>query len=120
MAKFLIDQQLPHALATHLTRLGHGAAHIKQYPTGATLDDVEVARIADAEHRIMVTKDDDFRVSHLLSGHPARLLHVTCGNISTSDLIALFDRHYAELVAVIDVYSYIEITRPGVIIHDPS
>lgn len=94
--------------------------HIKQYPDGPTLDDAEVVRIADAENWIIVTKDDDFRVSHLLTGHPARFLHVTCGNISTSDLLALFDRYRAELVAAVDLYGYVEIDRPGVIIHDPT
>jgi predicted nuclease of predicted toxin-antitoxin system len=120
MTGLLVDQQLPRALAAHLKMLGHDAKHIKEYPSGTTLDDVEIARIADAEGRIVVTKDEDFRVSHLLTRHPARLLHVTCGNISTSDLLALIDQHYSELVPAIDTYSYIEIDRPGVIIHDPS
>lgn len=120
MTKFLIDQQLPRALATHLTSLGHDATHIKDYPGGATLADAAVTRIADVESRIVVTKDDDFRVAHLLQQAPARLLHVTCGNISTVDLLALIDRHYAELTAAVDTYRYTEIDRPGVIIHDPS
>ena len=120
MTRFLVDQQLPRALATHLKSLGHDATHIRDYPGGATLEDAAVTRIADTEERIVVTKDDDFRVTHLLQHAPQRLLHVTCGNISTSDLIALIDRHYAELSAAIDEYKYIEIDRPGVIIHDPS
>lgn len=120
MTRFLVDQQLPHALATHLTSLGHDATHLKDYPSGTRLDDAKVAQIADAEGRIVVTKDDDFRVSHLLNKRPARLLHVTCGNISTPDLLALVDRHYTELVATLETYRYIEIDRPGVIIHDPS
>lgn len=120
MAKFIIDQQLPHALATHLTRLGHDATHIKDYPGGATLADAEVIRIADAEGRIVVTKDDDFRVTHLLKRAPAGLLHVTCGNISTADLLSLIDRHYSELTVAIATYRYTEIDRPGIIIHDPN
>jgi len=59
-------------------------------------------------------------VTHLLQHAPQRLLHVTCGNISTADLLALVDRHYAELSAAIKAYKHIEIDRPGVIIHDPS
>lgn len=120
MARFLVDQQLPRTLATHLIGRGHDAKHIKDYPGGATLEDTAVARIADTEDRIVVTKDDDFRVTHLLRRSPKRLLHVTCGNISTPDLIALIDRHYAALSAVLAEYNYIEINRPGIIIHDPS
>lgn len=120
MASFLVDQQLPRALADHLTSRGHDAKHIKDYEGGTTLPDTEVTRIADAEHRIVVTKDDDFRVSHLLSKRPARLVHITCGNISTRDLLSLVDSHYPALEVAIATYHYIELDRPGVIIHDPS
>ena len=120
MVGFLVDQQLPRALALHLTRLGHDARHIKDYPGGATLPDAEVTRIGDSEQRFIVTKDSDFRVSHLLNKHPARLLHLTCGNISTRDLLALIDEHYGALEAAITTYSYVEIDRPGVVVHDPS
>lgn len=67
-----------------------------------------------------MTKDDDFRISHLLRKPPARLLHVTCGNISTRGLLAMFDQHRRELEAAITSYTYLGINRPGVIIHDPS
>lgn len=109
MAGFLIDQQLPHALAVHLTSRGYDATHIKDYPSGRTLEDADVARIADVEGRIVVTKDDDFRVSHLLNRGPELLLHVTCGNIAISDLVALFDRHWAELMAALSTCRYVEI-----------
>ncbi|MFC3479250.1 DUF5615 family PIN-like protein [Kocuria carniphila] len=118
MAGFLIDQQLPRALAQHLTSLGHDAKHIKEYPGGATLPDTAVAQIADTEQRFVVTKDEDFRASHLLRKQPSQLLHITCGNISTRDLLALVDANYAALKVAIATYNYIEINRPGVIIHD--
>ncbi|MFT3875347.1 MAG: DUF5615 family PIN-like protein [Propioniciclava sp.] len=120
MGSFLVDQQLPYALAHHLVSRGHDAKHVKDYPGGTTLPDAQIANIADAEQRIVVTKDEDFRVSHLLSGRPARLLHITCGNISTRDLLALVDEHYASIQMAISQFNYIELDRPGVIIHDPS
>ncbi|MCR1785469.1 DUF5615 family PIN-like protein [Nocardioides carbamazepini] len=79
MTGFLVDQQLPRALAHYLTERGHDARHIKDYPGGTTMPDPEVARWADTEDRFVVTKDDDFRISHLLRKRPARLLHITCG-----------------------------------------
>lgn len=120
MTAFLIDQQLPRALAHHLTAKGHDAKHTKDYPGGSTMPDVEVIRIADTEHRVAVTKDEDFRVSHLLDRKPARLLHVTCGNISTRDLLALVDQHYAALEVALIECNYIELDRIGIIIHDRS
>lgn len=118
MAGFLVDQQLPRALAHHLTSRGHDAKHTKDYPGGTTLPDAEIIRIADTEQRMVVTKDEDFRISHLLKRQPARILHINCGNISTSDLLALIDHHYTAFEAALTEYSYIEIDRPGVIIHD--
>lgn len=120
MTAFLVDQQLPKALATYLTEHGHDARHIKDYPGGATMPDPDLARLPDSEDRFVVTKDDDFRISHLLLKPPARLLHVTCGNMSTRDLLAMFDQHWREFESAITSYTYLEINRPGVIIHDPS
>jgi predicted nuclease of predicted toxin-antitoxin system len=65
-----------------------------------------------------VTKDDDFRITHLLGNPPARLLHVSCGNISTHDLLVLFDPQWSALDAALAASKYVEINRAGVFIHD--
>lgn len=119
MTEFLIDQQLPARLAEHLRNRGHDARHVKQYPGGTTLSDPQIAAIADREGRVVVTKDDDFRVLHLTRGQPARLLIVTCGNISTSALLTRVDEHFADLASAIDQYRFVELHREGVFIHDP-
>ena len=118
MTAFLIDQQLPARLAAHLNSRGHDARHVKEYPGGTTLRDTEIAAIADAEHRTVVTKDDDFRVLHLTRQRPARILIVTCGNIATRDLLALVDRYYEFLTAATDAYRFVELHRDGIFIHD--
>lgn len=118
MTAFLVDQQLPKALATFLAERGHDARHIKEYDGGTTMPDSDLARLADSEDRFVVTKDDDFRISHLLSKPPARLLHVTCGNITTRDLLSLFGEHWSALDAGLSTYRYLEINRAGVFVHD--
>jgi len=40
---FLLDQQLPAALASHMTSCGEDAKHIKWYRGGATMKDSAVA-----------------------------------------------------------------------------
>lgn len=120
MTAFLVDQQLPKVLANYLTEHGHDARHIKDYPGGPTISDAQIALLSDAEGRFVVTKDEDFRISHLLGKPPAKLLHVTCGNISTRDLLELFDQHLPEFEVAITAYADLEINRLGVIIHDPS
>lgn len=118
MTAFLIDQQLPEALATFLDVRGHQSRHIKDYPGGTTMPDRVIAGLADAEQRFVVTKDDDFRVAHLLGSPPRRLLHVTCGNITTRDLLALFEQHWATLEDALASCAYVEVNRRGVVIHD--
>jgi predicted nuclease of predicted toxin-antitoxin system len=59
-------------------------------PDGNRTSDAEIARLADAESRVVVSKDRDFRDGHLLRGTPARLLVVATGNISNDDLLGLF------------------------------
>ncbi len=118
MTSFLVDQQLPMALATYLAERGHDARHIKEYAGGTTMPDPDVARLADFEGRFVVTKDDDFRISHLLGKPPARLIHVTCGNITTRDLLALFGEHWSALEAALPTYRYLEINRASVFAHD--
>jgi predicted nuclease of predicted toxin-antitoxin system len=118
VTSFLVDQQLPKALATFLSDRGCDARHIKEYEGGTTMPDPEIAALADSEDRFVVTKDDDFRITHLLDKPPARLLQVTCGNISTRDLLVLFDQQWPALEAALAAYTYVEINRAGVFIHD--
>ena len=82
------------------------------------MPDDEIARRADADGWFVVTKDDDFRIAHLLSRPPARLFHVTCGNISTPGLLAMFEEHWSDLMSAVGECSYAEIDRSGVVIHD--
>ncbi|HET8929760.1 MAG TPA: DUF5615 family PIN-like protein [Acidimicrobiales bacterium] len=120
MTAFLVDQLLPEALATFLTERGHDARHIKSYDGGTTMPDPDIAHLADTEGRCMVTKDDDFRIALRPGKSPARLLHVTCGNISTRDLLALFDESSLALESAIGTSKYLEINRAGVFIHAQS
>lgn len=116
--KFLIDAQLPARLARHLVEAGHDAIHTLDLPEQNRTTDVEIARLADAEDRIVVSKDSDFRDSHLLSCTPARLLVVSTGNITNSDLLALFDGHLDELVAAFQRARLVQLTTEDLLILD--
>jgi uncharacterized protein with PIN domain len=66
--RFPIDAQLPARLAGLLSAAGHDAVHTSQLPEGNRTTDAALASYADAEDRVVVTKDRDFRDSHLLRG----------------------------------------------------
>jgi Domain of unknown function (DUF5615) len=62
-----------------LNERGHEAIHTSSLPEGNRSTDRQISTIADAQGRIVVSKDADFRNSHLLSGSPRRLLIVQAG-----------------------------------------
>lgn len=53
--KFLVDAQLPLALAEELRVLGHDVRHTWELPSKNETADSEVSRLADLESRIVVT-----------------------------------------------------------------
>lgn len=85
--RFLVDAQLPVRLARRLTEAGHDAVHSSALPAGNRTTDAEIGRRADAEDRVVVTKDRDFRDGHLLRARPRRLLIVATGNIDNRHLV---------------------------------
>jgi predicted nuclease of predicted toxin-antitoxin system len=116
--KFLVDTQLPSRLCGALGELGHDAVHASQLARGNRSTDAEVTEAADAEDRVLVSKDRDFRDSHLLRGQPRRLLAVVTGNISNADLLRVFTDNLDQIVSALDESSFIELGSEVLVIHD--
>lgn len=95
--KFLVDAQLPPALARWIASQGHHAVHI--FDLGLhTADDPVVWRCAEADDSIIVTKDEDFVDRWLLSNEPVRLAWLRKGNCSTRALLEWLQPLWAETV----------------------
>ena len=77
---------------------GHDAIHTSVLPDGNRSTDAQVAHAADRDQRVIVSKDSDFRDSHLISGTPKQLLVVATGNITNNELLTLFDRYLEVIV----------------------
>ncbi|MDP9442514.1 MAG: DUF5615 family PIN-like protein [Actinomycetota bacterium] len=110
---FLIDAQLP----ARLVEAGHDAVHASELPDGNRTTDAEIARRADGEDRVVVTKDRDFRDSHLLRSTPRRLLVVATGNIDNNDLLSLFDQHLDAIVVGLEESQFVELASDRLIVH---
>lgn len=115
--KFLIDAQLPATLAHVLQSGGHDAIHVSALPAGNRTPDPEIARVADAEGRVVVTKDRDFRESHLLARTPQVLLIVTTGNITNHELMALFGKHLDAITNFLGRAAFVELSHDRLIAH---
>lgn len=114
--KFLVDAQLPRRAADWLAAAGHDALHTLDLPDGNLTTDGDVAALADAEGRAVVTKDADFVDSHLLRGRPARLLLVSTGNLSNAELEALLVPLVPAVAAAFASQSFLELGRAGLVV----
>jgi predicted nuclease of predicted toxin-antitoxin system len=88
--KFVVDNQLPAALAGWLRSRGEDAVHVLEREQ-ARADDRLIWREASAEQRIVVSKDEDFVLLASRPGDSGRLLWLRLGNCRTADLIARLD-----------------------------
>lgn len=115
--RFLVDAQFPSRLAELLKGAGHDALHTSYLAEGNRTSDDEIARIADVEDRVVITKDRDFRDSHLLRGTPRRLLIVTTGNVSNRALLDLFARNLPTIMAALEQAKTVELRTDAVVSH---
>lgn len=115
--KFLVDAQLPVRLARQISAAGHDVIHTSELPAGNRTTDAQIAKAADADDRVVITKDRDFRNSHLLQSTPRRLLIVATGNISNDDLTALFAQELEAIIAALDEATFVELGPDSLIVH---
>jgi predicted nuclease of predicted toxin-antitoxin system len=106
--RFLVDAQLPPALAKWLVRAGHEAVALREIGLRDARDEA-ICSFALKNGYIIVTKDEDYVA--LIRRHPGlRILWVRTGNLVNRILLAAFDAKWPELVA------YLESNTPVVIL----
>lgn len=115
--KLLVDAQLPTRLCDFLIGCGHDAVHVSVLPDGNRSSDAFIAEVADAEDRIVVTKDSDFRHSHLTVNSPRRLMIVATGNISNTELLDLVEARLGDLASAFGGADLVELRSDLLVIH---
>jgi len=87
--KFIVDAQLPPALAQCLTRLGHEAEHVVNVGLlGA--DDRSIQQYADEHNLVVITKDEDFTANLFLQKNNPAVIWLRVGNCSNQALLNWF------------------------------
>lgn len=94
---FLVDAQLPPALARWITSQGHRAVHVFDLGFHIAADPVIWQR-AEGDESVIITKDEDFVDRWLLSEQPVRLVWIRKGNCSNSALLAWLQPLWPETV----------------------
>nr|VFK42599.1 MAG: Predicted nuclease, contains PIN domain, potential toxin-antitoxin system component [Candidatus Kentron sp. SD]VFK48393.1 MAG: Predicted nuclease, contains PIN domain, potential toxin-antitoxin system component [Candidatus Kentron sp. SD]VFK80478.1 MAG: Predicted nuclease, contains PIN domain, potential toxin-antitoxin system component [Candidatus Kentron sp. SD] len=116
--KFLVDAQLPRRLADWLRTQSFDAIHTLDMPAVNATSDKDIVDRADREGRVVVTKDDDFVRSFIVSGRPLRLLLISTGNIRNDDLEALIAANIRQIADVLSSARFIELSRNELTIHE--
>ena len=93
---FLVDAQLPPALARFLASLGEEAIHVLDV---GLLDasDSAIWDFALKDDWIIITKDDDFQFRASVTAQPPKIIWVRVGNCSKQRLIEIFKVHWDAL-----------------------
>ena len=94
--RFLVDQQLPPALAHWLGQKGHDADHVFLLGLGES-DDSDLWRHAAANNLIVVSKDSDFAERRLRSNDGPTIIWLRVGNTTNAVLFALLEDHWAAI-----------------------
>lgn len=109
--RFIIDAQLPARLSKTLCDHGHDSIHTLDLPEKNRSSDHFIAEFADANNRIVVSKDADFTALKLLSGRPGRLLLVKTGNLANSRLLLLFEANLEVIEKLFESFEIVEISQ---------
>jgi len=113
----LVDAQPPRRLAHRLREAGHDALHTLDLPEGNRTTDEEINEISVRDQRVVVTKDADFVNSLLLLGRPAKLLLLSTGNISNTEMEALLASNLHRLVEALSSADFVELSRSTLTVH---
>jgi len=99
--RFLIDAQLPPALARMLTGLGHHAEHVIDIgPSDAS--DRELWAYALKYEAVLVTKDEDFPAMRMFEDPAPAMIWVRLGNTRRVVLLDAFRSTLSELVEALE------------------
>jgi len=99
--KFLVDNQLPAALARFLGKQGHDARHVLDLRMDEA-SDADIWQRAVSEDRVLISKDEDFL--HLANRADATgsFIWVRLGNCRKQALLAAFERALPQVLAALE------------------
>ena len=98
--RFLVDAQLPPALARQNETLGHSAEHVADCGL-ATATDEAIRRYAGTTSAVIITKDKDFAVRKVLQEGPP-VVWIRVGNTRRAELLRRMSADFDAIVAALE------------------
>lgn len=99
--KFLIDHQLPPALAEFLRGLGHDSRHVRELGLKSD-DDLAIWKFAAANDLILISKDQDFFDLASRPNEGGKLIWVRLGNCRNQPLLQAFEKFLPQILQSLD------------------
>lgn len=99
--RFLVDAQLPPALARWIAERGHEAEHVGDIGL-ARASDGEIWKQAAATGSVIVTKDEDFAQRRAVSIAGPQILWVRLPNTRRQALLDAFAALWRDIVAAVE------------------
>lgn len=99
--QFLVDAQLPPALARLLRDHGHVAEHVNEIGPGDA-PDRDLWRYALDNTAVIITKDEDFSLMFAMRGEAPAVVWVRSGNTRNADLLSWFEPLLDRIVELVE------------------
>ena len=113
--KFLVDAQLPKRLSNYLNSQGYYSIHTLDLPRKNLTTDDEIITISMIEQLVVITKDTDFYNSFFQKAEPFKLIFLTVGNITTNDILQIFEKNLTNIMLQLQENDVIELSRERMI-----
>lgn len=101
MTRFLIDAQLPPALARWLAAQGHPAEHVFDFGGDGTTDNDVWNRALDTD-AVIVSKDEDFSQRAMRNADGPQVVWIRTGNTRRTALMQWFAELLPSVIAALD------------------
>jgi predicted nuclease of predicted toxin-antitoxin system len=99
--RFLVDAQLPPALARWLAAKGHEAEHVVDRGMQAA-SDAAIWDYALASSTVIITKDEDFAQRKVLTDSGPVVIWIRVPNTRRRDLLARFETMLPDVLAALE------------------
>ena len=99
--RFIVDAQLPPALARRLAAMGHDATHVSNCGLQAAPDAL-IWDYALQHDAAIVTKDEDFAQRHALEGSGPRVVWIRLRNTRRRDLLRWIETTLPNIVSALE------------------
>jgi len=119
--RFLCDVHIPISLSKYLESIGHDCIHVNFILNKWHTKDKDIIKFVDTENRILITKDEDFKNSHLLIHQPQKLIKINLGNISNIELIKNFEMNLDVIINLESIKVFLlEVDKQNIYLFTPQ